>query len=66
LAGELLKGFGPAYLHLHASIDRFVSRADYEELLATQGFGIQRAEDLTFGIVSLVVAVPHAAGRNRP
>ncbi len=63
LAGELLKGFGPAYLHLHASIDRFVSRADYEKLLATQSFGIQRAEDLTFGIVSLVVAVPLAHGR---
>lgn len=63
LAGELLKGFGPAYLHLHASIDRFVSRVDYEELLATQSFGIQRAEDLTFGIVSLVVAVPLADGR---
>ena len=58
LAGELLKGFGPAYLHLHASIDRFVSRAEYEELLATQRFGIQRSEDLTFGIVSLIVAMP--------
>jgi len=58
LAGKLLNGFGPAYLHLHASIDRFVSRADYEELLATQSFGIQRSEDLTFGIVSLIVAVP--------
>ena len=58
LAGELLKGFGPAYLHLHASIDRFATRAEYEELLARQGFEIRSSEDLTFGIVSLIVAVP--------
>ena len=63
LAAELLKGFGPAYLHLHASIDRFVSRVDYEQLLATQSFGVQRSEDLSFGIVSLIVAVPLAEGR---
>ncbi len=58
--GQILGGFGPAYVHLHASIDRFVTRAEYEELLAAQSFGIQISEDLTLGIVALIVAVPLA------
>ncbi len=57
-AGKVLKGFGPAYLHLHASIDRFASREEYEKLLLSQRFAIHRSEDLTFGIVSLIVAEP--------
>ncbi len=55
-AGELLKGFGPAYINLHASIEHFLSRAEYEKLLASQGFSVRRSEDLTSGIVSLIVA----------
>ncbi len=61
LAGKVLKGFGPAYRHLHASIDSFASREEFELLLAAHGFHISRSEELTLGIVSLMVAVPRSA-----
>ncbi len=55
-AGERLNGFGPAYLNLHQSIMRFLSRAEYEALLRVEGFEILRSENLTFGIVSLIIS----------
>jgi hypothetical protein len=58
MAAELLKGFGPAYLNLYASIKHFSTRAEYERLLITQNYAIQCSEDLTFGIVSLISATP--------
>lgn len=57
-AGEWLGGFGPAYVNLHGTIERFLSRAEYEQLLRTNRFVIRRSEDLTFGIVSLISAEP--------
>jgi demethylmenaquinone methyltransferase/2-methoxy-6-polyprenyl-1,4-benzoquinol methylase len=58
LAGKLLKGFGPAYLNLHSSVKHFLSRTEYERLLAAHGFSIRHAENLTSGIVSLIIAAP--------
>jgi demethylmenaquinone methyltransferase / 2-methoxy-6-polyprenyl-1,4-benzoquinol methylase len=58
VAADLLKGFSPAYLNLHASIKHFSSREEYERLLVTQNYVVRRAEDLTFGIVSLIAAAP--------
>jgi demethylmenaquinone methyltransferase / 2-methoxy-6-polyprenyl-1,4-benzoquinol methylase len=58
MVADLLKGFGPAYLNLYASIKHFSSRAEYERLLITQKFTIRRSEDLTFGIVSLIATAP--------
>ncbi len=58
IAGEFLKGFGPAYLNLYASIEHFLNRAEYERLLAAQSFSIRLSEDLNFGLVSLIVAAP--------
>jgi ubiquinone/menaquinone biosynthesis C-methylase UbiE len=60
VVADLLNGYGPAYLNLYASIKHFSSRAEYERLLITQKYAIRRSEDLTFGIVSLVAAVPIA------
>jgi ubiquinone/menaquinone biosynthesis C-methylase UbiE len=58
MAADILKGFGPAYLNLYASIKHFSSWAEYERLLITQNYAIRRSEDLTFGIVSLIAAAP--------
>ncbi len=58
MVADLLNGYGPAYVNLHASIERFVGRAEYERLLISQEYAIRRSEDLTFGIVSLIAAAP--------
>ena len=58
MAADMLKGFGPAYLNLYASIKHFSSRSEYERLLISQNYAIRRSEDLTFGIVSLIAAAP--------
>ena len=58
MVADMLKGFSPAYLNLHASIKHFSNRAEYERLLISQNYAIRRSEDLTFGIVSLIAAAP--------
>ena len=61
-----------AYAYLAESIDGFVTRADYERLLGTLGFGRIEGVDMTFGMPSIVSAIasapvpatkPNGAGR---
>lgn len=55
-AATMLSGMGEAYKYLHYSIDHFWTRHEYEQILNSHGFAVRRAENLTFGIVSLIVA----------
>ena len=54
----MLRGLREAYLHLYDTIEEFMSREEFERLLAARGFTVRRAEDWTGGIVSLIVATP--------
>ncbi len=58
ILGQVFGGFGPAYTHLHASIDCFCACEEFQRFLITQGFAIQRSENMSFGIAALIVAVP--------
>ncbi len=54
--GGLISGDRSAYAYLNQSMKHFVSREGYEALCNEEGFRVVRAEDLTLGIASLVVA----------
>ncbi len=54
--GGLISGDRSAYAYLNQSMKHFVSREQYEGLCRDEGFRVTRAEDLTLGIASLVVA----------
>lgn len=54
--GGLVSGDRSAYAYLSQSMKHFVSREGYEALCNDEGFRVVRAEDLTLGIASLVVA----------
>jgi demethylmenaquinone methyltransferase/2-methoxy-6-polyprenyl-1,4-benzoquinol methylase len=57
LLGWAVSGDREAYRYLPASIERFVSRPDYEELLRRVGFAEVSGQDLfPSGVASLVVA----------
>lgn len=55
-AGGLISGDGAAYAYLAASMEGFLSRAEYVAALYQAGFSQVSAEDLSFGVASLVVA----------
>jgi ubiquinone/menaquinone biosynthesis methyltransferase len=54
--GGLISGDRSAYAYLNQSMKHFVSREGYEAICNDEGFRVVRAEDLTLGIASLVVA----------
>jgi ubiquinone/menaquinone biosynthesis methyltransferase len=54
--GGLISGDRSAYAYLNQSMKHFVSREGYEALCNEEGFRVVRAEDLTLGVASLVVA----------
>jgi demethylmenaquinone methyltransferase/2-methoxy-6-polyprenyl-1,4-benzoquinol methylase len=57
LVGWLVSGDREAYRYLPASIERFLSRAEFEDQLRTAGFAEASGEDLfPSGVASLVVA----------
>jgi demethylmenaquinone methyltransferase/2-methoxy-6-polyprenyl-1,4-benzoquinol methylase len=57
LVGWLVSGDREAYRYLPASIERFLSRAEFEERLRQAGFATVQGEDLfPSGVASLVVA----------
>ncbi|MDO8526925.1 MAG: ubiquinone/menaquinone biosynthesis methyltransferase [Deltaproteobacteria bacterium] len=48
-----------AYNYLHRSIENFLSRQQFEDLLERNGFDVIEAKDLTGGISSLLLANAH-------
>lgn len=54
LAGSLFGGYGDAYRKLYDSIECFMTRRAYEDVLGAHGFEVQRARDFTCGIISLI------------
>jgi ubiquinone/menaquinone biosynthesis methyltransferase len=54
--GGALSGEKGAYAYLARSMDGFLSRSEYERALCQAGFEKVTAEDLTFGVASLVRA----------
>jgi ubiquinone/menaquinone biosynthesis C-methylase UbiE len=57
LVGWAVSGDREAYRYLPASIERFVSRPEYEDLLKRVGFATVTGQDLfPSGVASLVVA----------
>jgi ubiquinone/menaquinone biosynthesis methyltransferase len=54
--GGALSGDKGAYAYLARSMDGFLSRSEYERALRQAGFENVTAEDLTFGVASLVRA----------
>ncbi|HUH65935.1 MAG TPA: class I SAM-dependent methyltransferase [Syntrophales bacterium] len=57
-AARFFGGFASAYTNLHVSIERFLTRQEYEGLLVTEGYVVTRSEDMAFGVVSIIVAAP--------
>ena len=56
LVGGLVSGERRAYDYLARSMKGFASRAEYEALLAREGFARVSGEDLTLGLAGLVTA----------
>jgi ubiquinone/menaquinone biosynthesis C-methylase UbiE len=57
LIGWAVTGHREAYQYLPASIDRFLSRVEFEDAMRTAGFADVRGHDLfPAGVASLVVA----------
>jgi demethylmenaquinone methyltransferase/2-methoxy-6-polyprenyl-1,4-benzoquinol methylase len=56
LVGGVVSGDKSAYQYLAASIERFATRLDVEEMCREVGFTSARSEDLTLGIANMVVA----------
>ncbi|MEC7948174.1 MAG: ubiquinone/menaquinone biosynthesis methyltransferase [Myxococcota bacterium] len=54
LLGGLVSGYGSAYRYLAGSIDAFMTRADFEQLLRDQGFDEVTGEDMFPPVASLV------------
>jgi ubiquinone/menaquinone biosynthesis methyltransferase len=54
--GGLLSGDGGAYRYLADSMGAFLSRAEYENLLAQHGFVVERSADLQWGVASVIRA----------
>jgi ubiquinone/menaquinone biosynthesis methyltransferase len=54
--GGLVSGDRGAYAYLAASMKGFLSRAEYQAMLAREGFAHVRGEDLTLGVASIVQA----------
>jgi ubiquinone/menaquinone biosynthesis methyltransferase len=52
--GRIVSGDGEAYAYLSRSMRGFLTRAEFEVALRRAGFRQVEAEDLTFGIASLV------------
>jgi ubiquinone/menaquinone biosynthesis methyltransferase len=54
--GGLVSGDRDAYAYLAASMKGFLARAEYQAMLAREGFAQVRGEDLTLGVASIVRA----------
>lgn len=55
--GKWISKDAQAYEYLHRSVQGFLSRAEFETLLAEHGFRLKQSRDLSGGIVSQILAV---------
>jgi 4-hydroxy-3-polyprenylbenzoate decarboxylase len=63
--GAVVAGDRDAYAYLAGSMEGFVSRGEYEEILRSEGFERVASEDLTLGVASLVRASAPSITRAR-